>query len=758
MVVHTLSEKADEGRRAVLELLLLNHPLDCPICDKGGECDLQDLRDGLRAGRLAAGRCEVVEAQGGRPRADDRARRRTLHPVSALRALRRHHHAASGRCGPRTAARTRSSRPRPATPTDRRFQRERDRAVPGGRADLEDLSLQVAPLGSTTARRRPACSAASAARCNVDARVGDGLTHDVRTRRRSRSPTAGSATAAATTSVSTHDERRLTQPLYSLGRTVAPDRLGRRDRPVGESLVEGNDRGARAAGVGRFGGGRLLERRGVLAAHVCRRAGRREPRLARRARRHRVASGATGGSPADLETAQVIVTFGRPPAQLAPVLDLRIRKAVAHHGRDADLRRRALAADSFVTERRANTIDELRAALPAGTSVSRSSGTVCRVRSMRRVRRAARERVRRRKAVRTYVLGEQPNARGAEAVGMRPGDGGLDARAMLEAARDGQVSRVSPLLGVNPMLHWPDRALVEAALAATFRSSIVSDLFITQTAELANTHSAGVRPVREDGDDDQPRRRRSSTVAPVCTPPKGRSPTARCSSCSPTRSASPCRKPTRSGGQSKRPSRARSGRDAEKAEDAGGDGDGTAPSGTSSTSIRGGGTAAFDARIAELRPEPALLVATGEAGLEDGDVVDLVAVDGTRLRQAASCGQARASPAATSRSSSTACPRRPPTSSPTEQRRQHRKRAQGAGAGRSVIPSWVIVLLKSAPDLARRHHDVRVLDALRAQDHGLDAAASGSEPRRSVGPDAAGGRRGEDDVQGRPDARRRPTR
>jgi NADH-quinone oxidoreductase subunit G len=43
MIVNSLSERAREGQDAVLEFLLLNHPLDCPICDKGGECPLQDL-------------------------------------------------------------------------------------------------------------------------------------------------------------------------------------------------------------------------------------------------------------------------------------------------------------------------------------------------------------------------------------------------------------------------------------------------------------------------------------------------------------------------------------------------------------------------------------------------------------------------------------------------------------------------------------------------------------------------------------------
>ena len=43
LVVHTRSEKAEAGRRAVLEFLLANHPLDCPVCDQSGECDLQNF-------------------------------------------------------------------------------------------------------------------------------------------------------------------------------------------------------------------------------------------------------------------------------------------------------------------------------------------------------------------------------------------------------------------------------------------------------------------------------------------------------------------------------------------------------------------------------------------------------------------------------------------------------------------------------------------------------------------------------------------
>ncbi len=43
MVVHTKSAKAVAAQKSVMEFLLINHPLDCPICDQGGECELQDV-------------------------------------------------------------------------------------------------------------------------------------------------------------------------------------------------------------------------------------------------------------------------------------------------------------------------------------------------------------------------------------------------------------------------------------------------------------------------------------------------------------------------------------------------------------------------------------------------------------------------------------------------------------------------------------------------------------------------------------------
>ncbi len=51
MVVRTVTEKVEDARREVLEFLLTSHPLDCPICDKGGECPLQNLTMGFGPGK-----------------------------------------------------------------------------------------------------------------------------------------------------------------------------------------------------------------------------------------------------------------------------------------------------------------------------------------------------------------------------------------------------------------------------------------------------------------------------------------------------------------------------------------------------------------------------------------------------------------------------------------------------------------------------------------------------------------------------------
>ena len=68
MVVHTTSETAETARKSVIEFLLLNHPLDCPICDAAGQCMLQDyafetgqLRSRYAEAKIVLGRDRVAD-------------------------------------------------------------------------------------------------------------------------------------------------------------------------------------------------------------------------------------------------------------------------------------------------------------------------------------------------------------------------------------------------------------------------------------------------------------------------------------------------------------------------------------------------------------------------------------------------------------------------------------------------------------------------------------------------------------------------
>jgi len=65
MVVHTESDTVKAARKGTLEFLLTNHPLDCPVCDKGGECELQDMvfRYGAGESRYTERKVHVPEKQ-----------------------------------------------------------------------------------------------------------------------------------------------------------------------------------------------------------------------------------------------------------------------------------------------------------------------------------------------------------------------------------------------------------------------------------------------------------------------------------------------------------------------------------------------------------------------------------------------------------------------------------------------------------------------------------------------------------------------
>ena len=151
MVVHTRTDQVKEAQSAVVEFLLVNHPLDCPVCDKGGECPLQDIPMGWGPGQEPHDRPQAPLREADRALAAGRDRPRALHPLLPLRALQ-----PGGRRG-RAAAAARARRPhlrrhlrRPAL--RRALPRQHHRPLPGRGADQLHLPLPRPALGHRAGR------------------------------------------------------------------------------------------------------------------------------------------------------------------------------------------------------------------------------------------------------------------------------------------------------------------------------------------------------------------------------------------------------------------------------------------------------------------------------------------------------------------------------------------------------------------------------------------------------------------------------
>jgi NADH-quinone oxidoreductase subunit G len=464
MAVRTLSDAANEGRRAVLELLLLNHPLDCPICDKGGECDLQDysMAYGQGASRLA-------DVKTSKPKAVDLGPTIVLDEERCILCLRcvRFDEIITGERALRTD--DRGVHAIIATASGEPYH-----------SDFSGNVTELCPVGALTSKTyrfksRPWDNHRTTTTC-MQCSVGCQMHVDQRVGAVARTMSVPEDDAISDGWLCDRgrynigfldDHRRLTQPLYRQNGEWTQigwdDAIALWAGALRESIAKNG-----AASVGAIGGGRLLNEEAFLLQHVHRSLG--VENLDWRAGRMHHAHPGIGGTHVDLENAQVIITLGRPPAQTAPVLDLRIRKAVAHKGArligvnpgvsfadavkaiPAGTARVALVWDGEPFAEYAD-VEAWAGSLPAGITLY------------------------------TFLPGEQPNARGAESLGMSPRAGGRDTQAMLEAGRDGKLA-VLALLGVNPVLHWPDRQLAIDALEAT-PFVVVSDVFMTEVGDLA---------------------------------------------------------------------------------------------------------------------------------------------------------------------------------------------------------------------------------------------------------------------------------
>ncbi|GAC1309293.1 MAG: NADH-quinone oxidoreductase subunit G [Vulcanimicrobiaceae bacterium] len=478
MVVRTRGAKVDEGRRAVMEFLLLNHPLDCPICDKGGECDLQDysMAYGQSASRLA-------DPKSAKPKAID------LGPTIVLD---------DERC----IVCQRCSRFDEIVTSERSLV-VKDRgqndviATANGepyRSNFSGNVTELCPVGALTSKTyrfksRPWDNVRTHTTC-TQCGVGCQLNIDERYGNVQRTMSDPSDDAISDGwlcdrgryNIAFYDDaRRITSPLLR-----GPDgefvQIGW-DDAIGLWAKHLRDAVAHdPASVAALGGGRLLNEEIVLLERTMRGLG--VENLDWRVGRQRQASpGTLGGSYDDLERAQAIVIVGRPPSQTAPVLDLRVRKAVSKYGARV-VTVGSHPADSFVAADHAFHLGDLAGRLAGVSRVAVIWDGIDFAAGARAAEFAA-GLATAGTHVATFVPGEQNNARGAQVLGMTPRAGGSDSTGILAAARAGGV-RVLSLFGVNPVLHHPAGAVaVREALERT-GFVVASELFLTETAKLAH--------------------------------------------------------------------------------------------------------------------------------------------------------------------------------------------------------------------------------------------------------------------------------
>ncbi|HTZ54581.1 MAG TPA: 2Fe-2S iron-sulfur cluster-binding protein [Candidatus Acidoferrum sp.] len=454
MVVHTASEKAHAGRGMVLELLLVNHPLDCPICDKGGECDLQDYA--MAYGR---GNSDVADPKLSKPKGVDLGPTIVLDEercVVCQRCVRFDDIIADER---QLIVKDRGHNDIIATATGAPY-----------RHHFTGNVTEICPVGALTSKTyrfksRPWDLRRTQTTC-TQCPVGCQQFSDVR-----------HGTVLRTMSVE-HDDRYSDSWLcdrgrYNIGFYTSPERitqpLYRRDSSFVQigwddafTLWARAIKGA-AGNAGAIGGGRLLNEEALLLQQVFRAIGVRNLDW-RGGRQQQASPGARGGDYAALERANVIAVAGASsPAELAPVMWLRVLKAKRAGAQILHLSATGAAATLARIDsgsRVAIVWDGVD--LELGKILADAAGRLDAV---------------------TYIASEQPNARGAEAMGMLPIDGGMDAGLMFDAGRNGKLAALS-LFGVNPLRNAGDVDLVRAALNTT-PFVMVSELFMTQTAQLA---------------------------------------------------------------------------------------------------------------------------------------------------------------------------------------------------------------------------------------------------------------------------------
>ncbi len=521
------SEVARDAQEANLEFLLINHPLDCPICDRGGECPLQD-----QTLKFGPGESRMVEPK--------RIWKKPI-PLSATVLLDRERCVLCARC---TRFCDQISGDRFITMHERG---PRQQVAISAGEDLESSfsgnTIQICPVGALTAKpyrfvARPfdlsvadtVCGHCSAG-CNVRVDTRGGEVARVLARDNYEVNDAWICDKGRFAFATTDSEARVTTPLLR-------DK-GLEPASFSEVLSHIAER-ARGKRVAFLTGGRLMDEDYYALSKLARTVFGTNDLDHRRYLEGGDAERVAAASPMgltyrDVERAKVIVVAGLDAEQEVPILHLRIRKAVRDHGakvfvvgprrtRLSDIAEHLLCRPGSEAATLAGSAEDsplrlaLREAGPAtvvlaGGRLAEVSGSLDAVAVFARdvgasfalVHRRANDHGALRAGVHPSLLpggrrvGDATERGEVEAVwgSLSVGDAGRDARAILEAAAAREID-VLYLIGVDPLRDFPDASLARKALEnAPFK--VVQDLALGEYEMFADAFLPAAGLPEKDG-------------------------------------------------------------------------------------------------------------------------------------------------------------------------------------------------------------------------------------------------------------------
>lgn len=499
MIARTNTPEVADARRSVLEFLLLNHPLDCPVCDAAGECPLQDYSHlyGPDVSRFQLPKRRSVKASRLSPLVVLDMERcimcyrctRFMDEVAGDAELAFYDRGATSVLGTFDGA-----------PLGSKFQGNIIELCPVGALTSESYRFRARPqdlaYGDSICGH---CAVGCAVR--YEARQGEVV------RVKPRQHEAVNEVWLCDKGYFGYDyvsqAPRLEHPLVRAGDSLVPGRWNDVLDLVADRLRQiATHYGPDAIGV--LGGSRLTNEECALMERVFA-SGLGTPHIDHRSAA-RTTSGALidlAGLPipiADVERADAIVIVAMAPIEELPILWLRMRKAIRNGAslvvvssrpieaeRDAAIVVRAevggeVEALAELAAQRPHLLTEAKRPLFLGGSTleTRVDGEAV----ARAIANFAREMAGPEALKRTGILMRAPNAMGALRAGLLPRDRGVAGGQIIASAAEGRL-RALYVIGVDPLRTFPDRALVERALGRV-DFLVVQDIAPSATAGKAH--------------------------------------------------------------------------------------------------------------------------------------------------------------------------------------------------------------------------------------------------------------------------------